>query len=66
MKIGKWTITHNRKPIPMRDFDYDCVHDDYAGEGCDLQFSAGSIKEVKAEIVDRHYEKLILLFEGRE
>ena len=28
---GKWIITYDPKPIPIRSLDYDFVHEDYDG-----------------------------------
>ena len=58
MKYKNWTIQYDPKPIPMRQFDYDCWHDDYSGDENDNDrfFSAGSIEEAKLEIDERNDE----------
>jgi len=54
LRVGKWTIIHNPKPIPDRQFDYDVIHDDYDVDGGDhLLFYCGSIDEAKAGIEER-------------
>lgn len=50
MKYRGYTITHNPKPIPLRAFDYDYVHDEYDGPDDDRCGSEPSVKECKVAI----------------
>ena len=52
MKIGKWTVIYNPKPIPILSHDYDVVHDDYDGDN-GLYFTAGCMDEIRDEIKER-------------
>lgn len=61
MNIEEWTITYNPKPIGIRSFDYDFVHDDYdyctvegdnglCGSGSSVVDCLKQIKEIGEEL----------------
>jgi len=50
IKIGKWTIDYNPKPIPTRDFDYDVIHEEYDMDNGDYFFNAKSVIHARREI----------------
>lgn len=50
MRYGNYTITHNPKPIPTREHDYDYVHDDYDGPEDDRCGSAATLEACKEAI----------------
>lgn len=53
VKYRGYTISYWAKPIPIRNFDWDFVHDDYDGPG-DLRCgSAPSVEAAKAEIDEK-------------
>lgn len=49
IKYGQWTITYNPKPISVRHFDYDFVHDEYDLDS-DLCGTAKSVDECIVQI----------------
>lgn len=51
-KYRNCTITYNPKPIPIRDLDWDWVHDDYDGPGDNRYGSASSELSCKEQIDD--------------
>ncbi len=53
MKYRGYNITHWRKPIPIRDYDWDFAHEDYDGaeDSPDCRCgAAASVEDAKAHI----------------
>ncbi len=50
MKYRGYTITHNPKPIPTREHDYDYVHDEYDGPEDGRCGSEASVEGCKTAI----------------
>ena len=49
VRYGSWTITYSPKAIPIKNFDYDFVHDDHDGINS-LCGSADSVESAKRDI----------------
>ena len=53
-RYGSWTIEHNPKPIPVRCWDWDYVHDEYDPEDDpEMCGNAGSLEEAM-QMIDEH------------
>lgn len=52
----KWRISLNRKPIPIRCYDYDAVHEDYDGPEDNRYFTAPGV-EAAIQIIDQWEEE---------
>lgn len=58
MKYRGYTISHNPKPIPSRNDDWDFVHSDYDGPGdprCGTEVSVEACKRRIDEITEEYF-----------
>lgn len=63
-RVGKWTISYDPPPIPVRDMDYQGVHDDFDGAPTYSDGSCTDRRCVRGSSVEDVLEQIRDLEEG--